>query len=372
MTELVAATSGGLEAQMKYAQALAAASLIPKQYQRQPANILVAMEYGRSLGLDPVTAMQMVHVVEGKPAASAQLIGALVRRAGHRLRVTGDATKAVAEIIRKDDPDFVFRSEWTMDRARAAGLAGKGTWKQYPDAMLKARAITEVARDACPEALSGVAYTPEELGAADHAPVDHAPVVEWVTPEPAPAAPVNVDMETGEIVDAVIVEEPVTDHSHDGERKYPASDKQLDFLLKLAIRKGFADLNELFQSGAAADMLGHPVEQAGLAKYDASALIEWLKRDLGMDDAPKAQTETPADDPWAAPAEQSVPSTSKGASPKQVAMIRALFAELKIPADERPDLTLAITNHQVQHLEQLTSREASALIDHLNAQKGTK
>lgn len=363
MTELVATTSGGLEAQMKYAQALAAASLVPKQYQRQPANILVAMEYGRSLGLDVVTAMQLVHIVEGKPAASAQLIGALVRRAGHRLRVTGDATKAVAEIIRKDDPDFVFRSEWTMDRARAAGLAGKGTWKQYPDAMLKARAITEVARDACPEALSGVSYTPEELGASDH-----APAADWtsVAPEQAPAAPVHVDVETGEIVDAEIVET----HEHDARQSYPASDKQLDFLAKLAARKGFQDLDELFESGAAADMLGHPVQQAGLAKYDASALIEWLKRDLGMDDAPKQ--ELPADDPWAVPADEAVPAGPKSASGKQVALIRALFAELKIPNGERPDMTLAVTNHEVQHLEQLTASEASALIDHLNALKGTK
>lgn len=165
-TELVP-TDGALSERMKYAQALASADLLPTAYRRKPANVLLAMEYGQALGLDAVTAIQQVHIIEGKPTASAQLIASLVRRAGHRLRVTGDDKHATAEIVRSDDPEFTFRAEWTVARAQAANLAGKGVWKQYPAAMLKARAITEVARDACPEALAGVSYTPEELG-SDH------------------------------------------------------------------------------------------------------------------------------------------------------------------------------------------------------------
>ena len=144
---------------MEYAKALAPSDLLPKQYRGNPANVLIAIEYGRALGLEPMAAIQGVHIVEGKPTASAQLIGALVRNAGHRLRVQGDDTHAVAVIVRADDPDFEFRAEWNLERAKQAGLAGRGPWKTYPAAMLKARAITEVARDACPEVLSGVAYT---------------------------------------------------------------------------------------------------------------------------------------------------------------------------------------------------------------------
>jgi len=200
---------------MEYAKALAPSDLLPKQYRGNPANVLIAIEYGRALGLEPMAAIQGVHIVEGKPTASAQLIGALVRNAGHRLRVEGDDTGAVAAIVRADDPEFEFRAEWTMERARQAKLADKGVWKQYPAAMLKARAITEVARDACPEVLSGVAYTAEELG-HDDAPkrvatsrltppkptVDHVETVAESEP---------VDTETGEILDAEVVEnEPET------------------------------------------------------------------------------------------------------------------------------------------------------------------
>lgn len=150
---------------MQYAQALAQASLLPKQYQRNPGNVLLAVELGESLGIPPIQAINTVHVIEGKPSASSGLISALVRRAGHTLRVKGDDQSATAEIVRSDDPDFTYSVTWDMGRARNAGVTGKDNWKKYPAAMLKARAITEVARDACQEALMGVQYTPEELGA---------------------------------------------------------------------------------------------------------------------------------------------------------------------------------------------------------------
>lgn len=162
MTDLVP-----LQTKVQYANQLAASNLLPRAYQKNPANVLVAVEFGEALGFSPLQAMSLVHVIEGKPTLSAQAIGGLVRRAGHRLRVVTDDAKMTveAQVIRCDDPDFVFKSVWTMDRARAANLTGKGVWKSYPLAMLKARAITEVARDACPEALFGVSYTAEELGA---------------------------------------------------------------------------------------------------------------------------------------------------------------------------------------------------------------
>lgn len=151
---------------ISYAKALADSGLLPSQYRRQPANLLYAIEYGEMLDLPPMAAITGIHVIDGKPTASAGLISALVRRAGHKLRVTGDDQGAVAEIVRRDDPRFTFRAEWTVDRARQAGLLDKkgDTWQRYPAAMLKARAVTEVARDACEEALSGMRYTPEELG----------------------------------------------------------------------------------------------------------------------------------------------------------------------------------------------------------------
>lgn len=151
--------------QIALAQQLAASNLLPDQYRKNPSNLLWAIQYAQALGVHPMTAVTGISVINGRPTASAQLIGGLVRRAGHKLRVESSDTRAVAIVIRADDPEYEFRVEWTMERAKKAGLGTRGPWLQYPAAMLAARAITEVARMAAPECLFGVIYTPEELGA---------------------------------------------------------------------------------------------------------------------------------------------------------------------------------------------------------------
>ncbi|TVZ96461.1 hypothetical protein [Streptomyces sp. BK340] len=202
------ATPATLPEKMQYAKALAASGMLPGQYRQQPANLLYALEYAESLGLHPMAAITGIHVIEGKPSASAALISALVRRAGHKLRVRGDDQEAVAQIVRADDPDWTFEARWTMARAEQAGLAKKKVWREYPAAMLKARAITEVARDACEEALSGMHYTPEELGANVNADgeiveaevqqlrrVQQGEQDPWATPPPQPKGTLVVDPE---------------------------------------------------------------------------------------------------------------------------------------------------------------------------------
>lgn len=210
----------GLADKVEYARLLAASGMLPQQYRGRPENLLWAVEYATMLGLSPMAAITGVHVIEGKPSASAGLISALVRRAGHRLRVTGDDEKAVATITRVDDPDFEFRSEWTIARAQRAGIAGKGTWQKYPAAMLKARAISEVARDACEDALSGLHYTPEELGAdvteegavvggpswtPTNVPVDaDEPAILHPAPQPEQAGVVDAELVDDAVTDAVV------------------------------------------------------------------------------------------------------------------------------------------------------------------------
>ncbi len=180
-TEIVRAqpVAASLPDLVRYAEHLAHADLLPKQFVNRPANVLYAIEYGRTLGITPIAALTGIHVIEGKPSASSGLIGGLVRQAGHKLRVRGDGRSATAQIIRADDPDWTYEVTWDLQRAEQAGLCqlkdgkpwardrnGKPTsWEKYPAAMLKARAITEVARDACEDVLFGLHYTPEELGA---------------------------------------------------------------------------------------------------------------------------------------------------------------------------------------------------------------
>ena len=176
--------------QMQYAKTVCQGSLVPSAYRGQPANVLIAMDFGRSMGLSPAESLYRITVISGRPSASAELIAANVRRAGHRLRVKKDdrARTATGEIVRRDAPDFTFTATWDMAKAQQANLSNKENWKKYPMAMLTARSITECARDACPEALYGVVYTGEELGASQTGPDGAAaePVAVEATVERAP------------------------------------------------------------------------------------------------------------------------------------------------------------------------------------------
>jgi hypothetical protein len=188
MSEIVRVEGNTLTTKMQYAQAMAGSSLLPGDYRGKPANLLFALEYADALGVSPIHAITSIHVISGKPSASADLIASLVRRAGHKLRITGDGTRAVAQIIRADDPDFTYEAVWDKDKAQKAGLWGTGNWAKYPAAMLRSRAITEVARMGASDALFGVIYTPEELGAtvdADGALLD-LPEQPELTHQPAP------------------------------------------------------------------------------------------------------------------------------------------------------------------------------------------
>ena len=164
MTQLEKHQPDGLAADMEYARTIASGAMLPTQYRGKPADILIAMGLGRSMGLSPAESLYRIHVIQGRPTASAELIAANVRRAGHKLRVTGDERQARAVIIRSDDPEFEFESVWTLDRAQRMGLSKKDGWLKQPGTMMRWRAITEVARLACPEALYGVAYVPDEVG----------------------------------------------------------------------------------------------------------------------------------------------------------------------------------------------------------------
>lgn len=169
---LAVAQQMSLSDQLAYANTVCKGSLVPAAYRNQPANVLIAMGLGQSMGLSPAESLYRISVINGNPAAKAELIAANVRRAGHKLHITKNekAMFATAEITRCDDPDFTFTATWDMAKAQQAKLSDKDNWKKYPMAMLTARAITECARDACSEALYGVVYTAEEMGASSTGP----------------------------------------------------------------------------------------------------------------------------------------------------------------------------------------------------------
>lgn len=158
---------------IEHAKIVAQSSLIPAEYRGKPADIVWAMDIGDALGVPYTQVMQSMVVARGKMTMSADLMGAVVRRAGHKLRLREDGDSVTATLIRADDSDYEFTVTWDKAKAQAAGLWGsRGPWQQYPRQMLRARAITEVCRQGASDALAGTVYTPEEL---ESTPTPNAP-----------------------------------------------------------------------------------------------------------------------------------------------------------------------------------------------------
>ncbi len=161
------ANSGGtdFDRMMYQAKVLASSEIIPQAYRGKPQNILVAMEFGAPLGLNGVQSLQNITVINGTPTASASFITGLVRHAGHKLWTEKDAQNlsVTAFVQRADDPEHVVSVTRDKAWAQQMGLLNKDNYRKQPLTMLTWRAITAAAREACPEILFGVQYTPDEM-----------------------------------------------------------------------------------------------------------------------------------------------------------------------------------------------------------------
>lgn len=346
-TEIVRRDAGAptLPEKMDWVRAMASASLLPRQYQNNPGNLLFAVEYADALGVDRMAAITSIHVIDGKPSASADLIANLVRKAGHRLRVSGDDNHAVAQIIRADDPEFTYEARWDIAKARAAGLAGKGVWKNYPGAMLRSRAITEVARMGASDALFGVIYTPEELGAE----IDGAgQVVHSVTAvqEQPPATGTAADRMRQIVGTPQPAAAPAQSPDAEPEGITPPQIK------KLATAMGQLGLTERTPALAyVADVVGRQVESRNdLTKAEASRVIEALEADIAASSAPAAP---PADEE---PVDAEIVPDPPGAEPDANSVWDAITVKTDAAGWARAD----VEEHFASQMGGLSSAEASA------------
>lgn len=129
---------------------------------------------GASLGLAPIQALMAIHVVKGRPSLSAQAMLALVRASPlcERFEIVESTRERCVVETKRRRATRPQRVEWTIERAKAAGLIkraqgekGEPTpWENYPEVMLRWRAISELARLEYSEITLGL-YTPEEAAA---------------------------------------------------------------------------------------------------------------------------------------------------------------------------------------------------------------
>ncbi len=149
--------------------------------------LILAMT-GRDLGLSYTQALRAFHVINGRPAMSAD--GMVAIALGHpdvcEYFTTTETTseRCTVETKRRGSP-AAQRLTFTMADAKAAGLSSPN-WTKFPAAMLRARAKSALARDVYPDLLMGL-YDPDEIEAPAQAPAAPAPVL-VATPMARPAA----------------------------------------------------------------------------------------------------------------------------------------------------------------------------------------
>ncbi len=151
---------------------------VGKDQTQAVAQIGVKILAGREMGYGAFASVQGIHVIQGKPTVSANLMAAAVKahpRYNYKVvEMTDD--KVSIQFYEDGQPSGV--SEFTKSDATLAGLTVKDIWKKFPRNMLFSRALSNGVRWFAPDVFNGnTMYTPDEVD-----------------------ADVTIDMATGEVI----------------------------------------------------------------------------------------------------------------------------------------------------------------------------
>lgn len=149
------------------ASAICRTAFVPKHFQGKPEETAVAMLYGATVGFDPITSVQQIYVIGGKPALYARAMVAVVVAAGHEIWTEAEEPGSVTVAGQRKGSDKVTRVTWTSELAQQAGYTSNAKYRTDPRSMLYARASGDVARRIAPDALLGMAYNVEEMELVD-------------------------------------------------------------------------------------------------------------------------------------------------------------------------------------------------------------
>lgn len=152
---------------MQFSEMLARSQMVPKAYQGKPEDVLVAIQWGRELGLAPLQALQNIACINGKPSVYGDAAMALVQASPVCEDIEeyfeGEGTpNPVAVCVAQRKGRKPVKATFSLEDAKRAGLWGKtGPWSAYPKRMMQMRARGFALRDAFPDVLKGL-ITAEE------------------------------------------------------------------------------------------------------------------------------------------------------------------------------------------------------------------
>ncbi len=151
---------------------LSKSSLVPKEFQGNLPNCVIALNMASRIGADPLQVMQNLYVVYGRPSWSAQFLIATFNTCGRftaiRYKWVGERGKdsfgCIAYTIEKASGEVLEGAEVTIGLAKAEGWYEKNgsKWKTMPQQMLMYRAASWLVRAYAPEIGMGL-HTADEV-----------------------------------------------------------------------------------------------------------------------------------------------------------------------------------------------------------------
>lgn len=186
-----------LDEGFRLAEVLAKSTLVPKDFQGNPGNCLIAIQMGIEVGLAPMQALQSIAVINGRPSMWGDGLLAIVMAAPVFEWIDEPPVQdgiATCTVKRRGWPHPVVRT-FSMEDAKKANLLGKsGPWQQYPDRMLRMRARSFALRDVFADVLRGLSSAEEQMDVSEPArpamPTIQPPQRKAASTSPAPPPPV--------------------------------------------------------------------------------------------------------------------------------------------------------------------------------------
>lgn len=255
-------------------------SFVPAGFRGKANEATAAILAGTEVGLSPMAALRAFDVIQGQAAPRAITLRAIVQSRGHEVWVEeATSTRAVVR-GRRAGSQRTEVSTWTMDRARELGLAGKDNWRKQPQAMLVARATSEVCRLIAADAILGIsAYSVEELvdapgDTAEAAPAPRTATLRRKTSVRAPAERVALPAPAeADVPPEPPLEEPAPPQQQDDKPTQAQLRKMHAQLGDL----GYGSSDRLGRLAVVSRFAGRPVESsADLTRAEASAVVEGL------------------------------------------------------------------------------------------------
>lgn len=204
----------GFELMQRIAKAFSSSNLVPKHYQGNLPNCMIALDMARRIGANPLMVMQNLYVVHGTPSWSSKFLIATVNTCGRysTLRYEWFGTKGQddygcrAWAVEKETGERLdgIVVDWKMVKAEGWSSKSGSKWLTMADQMFIYRAAAFWQRAYAPDLGMGLVTEEEVRDTYDaQRSADGSYTVELGDlQQPAQDVPANVDAETGEILDA--------------------------------------------------------------------------------------------------------------------------------------------------------------------------